>query len=77
MAKCFSCGAEIVWALTEKGKRMPVDAEPVADGNLELDVRTDPPLAIVHGQPTLDGGPRYVSHFATCPNADRHRQQNR
>ena len=25
---CNRCGADIIWTTTEKGKRMPVDAEP-------------------------------------------------
>lgn len=36
MATCKSCGAEIFWAVTQKGKRMPVDTEPREDGNLEI-----------------------------------------
>lgn len=35
-ATCRSCGAEILWAVTENGKRMPVDAEPVPAGTILL-----------------------------------------
>jgi hypothetical protein len=35
-ARCRSCNAEIVWASTAQGKFMPVDAESVPDGNVEL-----------------------------------------
>jgi hypothetical protein len=35
-AVCHACGAAIVWALTDAGKRMPVDVEPVDDGALEI-----------------------------------------
>ena len=46
--KCRSCGAEIVWAVTQLGKRMPVDVAPVVGGNLVLytehDAVTDEPL---------------------------------
>jgi hypothetical protein len=79
MSTCRSCGAGIVWAVTAKGKRMPVDAEPHPDGN----VTTVPNgagrgtlLALVHppGQQPLDADePRYRSHFATCPQAAAHR----
>jgi hypothetical protein len=31
MAKCRSCGAEIVWLKTDAGKSIPVDAESVVD----------------------------------------------
>jgi hypothetical protein len=78
VSTCRSCGAEVVWAVTPGGKRMPVDPEPVVDGNVHLDRRQNPPLAQVIGSaPTLyDEEPAdvYVSHFATCPNADRHRR---
>jgi hypothetical protein len=71
---CRSCQAPIVWAVTDAGRAMPVDAEPVEDGNLILEY------------PTLAGAPRlvrtveagtgtHVSHFATCPDAAQHRRQ--
>ena len=28
MSRCRSCGAEVRWALTERGRRMPLDLEP-------------------------------------------------
>lgn len=61
MSNCGTCGAEIVWAITEAGKRMPLDAKPEkrfvvddADGCHLVDT--------------------YVSHFSTCPNAEQHRR---
>jgi hypothetical protein len=80
LSACRSCGAEIVWAITGSGKRMPVDADPTPDGNLIL--TDDPPHAVmlVQGQDSLfaagAGGdsPRYTSHFATCEFADQHRR---
>lgn len=67
---CRSCGAPLIWGVTAQGKRMPVDAmpqkritlEPARPGHEDL-----PPLAEV-----VD---TYVSHFATCPNADQHRKK--
>jgi hypothetical protein len=35
-ARCRSCNAEIVWASTAQDKFVPVDAEPVPGGNVEL-----------------------------------------
>lgn len=29
---CRGCGAEMLWAITEKGNRMPLDPAPDADG---------------------------------------------
>jgi hypothetical protein len=66
--KCRSCGAEVVWAVTNAGKRMPVDAKPVADGNLLLTQPAQPgvpPVAIVVGK----GKGTHASHFVTCPNS--------
>lgn len=75
IVKCRSCGAPITWALTESGKRMPIDVEPAADGNLMfltsvLGVQTP---QVMQARDAL-GGARYKSHFATCPNAHVHRK---
>jgi hypothetical protein len=81
---CRSCGAPIRWALTVKGHRMPLDAMPVVDGNILLDVATDPPTArVLPASSDLNEGDsrglfdRYKSHFATCPNAAQHRKRSR
>lgn len=31
---CRSCDAEIVWAILPSGKAIPLDAQPVPDGNI-------------------------------------------
>lgn len=76
-ARCRSCQAEIVWAETERGKRMPVDAAPnPRNGSIVLRERAgEAPLAIA-GVPdeAFPGEPRYTSHFATCPEAARWRR---
>lgn len=33
---CRSCSARIVWAVTSRGRPMPVDAEPHPDGDIRL-----------------------------------------
>jgi hypothetical protein len=66
-ATCQSCGAEIVWAETEAGRKIPLDAVPE-----KRFVIADAPLSrarVAVMQPT------YVSHFATCPNAAEHRRK--
>lgn len=90
MSTCRSCHAEIWWAVTAGGKRMPVDSEPTPDGNVIV-VGTDPgstteavPQVRVLAGPAVSTGtlfdevdqPRYTSHFATCPNADTHRKRD-
>jgi hypothetical protein len=60
---CKSCGAAIVWAQTESGRRMPLDAEP------------ERRFVLAGVEPTIARSvPTYVSHFATCPQADEHRR---
>ena len=65
------------------GKRMPLDPVPVPGGNVRLlpaEHLGAPPRSAVVG-PAIDlfddqdDGTRYVSHFATCPNADEHRRR--
>lgn len=94
-ATCRSCHTPIRWAITEGNhKRIPLDIEPTADGNIvetgDIDAATKAPivrylkkaerptmfpsLALMVGGQTPDSA-RYVSHFATCPNADEHRKK--
>jgi hypothetical protein len=75
------CTAQIIWALTAKGKKMPVDAEPTHQGNLEL---TAPggltPLAKVVRRNKINWGKKmYVPHWASCPDAAAfgHRRERR
>jgi hypothetical protein len=69
---CRSCNAPIVWAVTNGGKGMPVDAEPVDDGHVELRPSTHGRgvIATVLEAEALFAGPLRKSHFATCPDAD-------
>lgn len=85
-AACSSCGRLIIWAVTKNGKPMPVDARAVGNGNIELVPAGDPrepPAALMldkQGEREISPGVkhspmlRYVSHFATCPNAAEHRK---
>jgi hypothetical protein len=71
VSRCRSCGAEIVWAMHEfTRRRMPLDAEPIEAGNVAL----EDGVARVLRPNSPYQGPRYVSHFATCPNAKEHRR---
>jgi len=73
MNVCRSCKAPIRWARTAAGRNIPLDAAPVAHGNVELD---DQGIATVLAATAAWDGvtPRYTSHFATCPDADQHRR---
>lgn len=80
-ATCDSCGAPITWASTSTGKRMPVDRDPHPDGNVMLRPRQrgEGLEATVLGPlDRLEQGrvhQLYRPHFATCPNAARHRRR--
>lgn len=67
--ECRTCGAPMIWVTTQKGKKMPLDAEPVAKGKFLLN--DDMTVAYI---PESDPytGERYSSHFETCPDAAAH-----
>lgn len=76
---CRACKRPIRWILTEKGKPMPCDP---------LGVRFNPgkgPETFVtvngktmRGQRCEDGSETgFISHFATCPEADRFRSRDK
>lgn len=69
MSTCRSCGARITWLETAGGKKIPVDEDPVPDGNIVI-VGTMAHFLGKHDVSELAlEGPRYVSHFVTCPQA--------
>ena len=68
--KCRSCPAQVIWVRTAAtGKRMPLDATPVPAGNVAI----RDGLAVVMSGPVPGGGGR-LSHFATCPQAEKWRK---
>lgn len=79
MATCRTCKAEIFWALTTKDKLIPIDHEPCADGNVEIETNEldgkNTAVIVDPKQPNLFGKPRYNSHFVTCPDANKHRKK--
>lgn len=82
-AQCQSCDAAVVWAVTAKGRRMPVNATPDPAGNVVLVDQgiSSPPLALViHTERQQTETPvdaLHTSHFQTCPNAAAHRRTRR
>lgn len=68
-ARCRTCSAPVVWAVSEAGRRMPFDAQPSVGGT----------HTVVSGRATFvpearRTGQLYTSHFATCPQASQHRR---
>lgn len=85
---CRSCQAPIEWAVTETGKRMPVDHEPVVGATILLRHTKvgEPPLAHVTTKDERAELERqaanrddelrlFVSHFSSCPNSAFHRKK--
>jgi hypothetical protein len=71
-AKCRSCKAPIVWAtFSTTGKRAPFDAEPTEEGEYAISAVGGEPVAVFAPE---NPDARYVSHFATCPDAKKHRK---
>jgi len=70
--QCRYCPEQVIWTLTERGARMPVDPNPSPKGSFLLKDRNGFIEAVYMGQ----GGskPLYISHFATCAGADRARK---
>lgn len=67
---CRSCGAPTFFAPSAtSGKRMILNAEPVADGNVVLEDGRARVLRAGEEAPA----PRYVTHFATCNDPKRWR----
>lgn len=75
VSRCRSCGAPIVWAVTERGRRMPLDAQPVVAGNIEVSRRPDGAILATVRAEAQGEAQRYVSHFSTCPQAGQHRRR--
>lgn len=78
--ECRSCGAPIIWAVTDAGKAMPVD--PIHDpgnGNIALhraagEIRAAVVPARKAAAMRAAGHPMYIAHFGSCPHADRWRR---
>lgn len=68
MSACSSCGAEIVWAVTENGRRMPL-SKASEQRRFVVDKLGD-------GTDMARSTLTYVSHFSDCPNADQHRRRD-
>lgn len=75
--RCRTCQAEIIWAVTRNGKDMPVNPEPVKNGNIKLTARPGmAPLADVLPVAKRFGRTDLVtSHFVNCPQAPKWRNR--
>lgn len=77
MATCRSCGADVIFTESAKGGAVAIlDEQPVPDGNIILDQHGHA-VYLTKAEKAIAPGPRYVSHFATCPQRARHRKAKR
>ncbi len=73
MAECRSCHAPIVWAMTDAGKRMPLDPMPTTTGTVALlqgserRARVLPAAELEAAR--AEGKTLFTPHWATCPQA--------
>lgn len=70
---CRSCGRHILWAETVTGNRTPLDCEPAPDGAVMIVDGKAVVLTAAMKAEKIEG-PRYLSHFQTCPKAAAHRK---
>lgn len=81
MAKCKSCGANILWIKTQNGKSMPCNAEQVIywqDAKGEANIITpngETIRATLITRRTPATGVGYIPHWATCPQANNFRKR--
>lgn len=66
MSRCKSCGATVVWGRTRAGAKMPLDTPSVPDGSYVLDGGLARPVELFDSKDR----PRFVPHWASCPDAD-------
>jgi len=84
--RCRGCKQPIVWVVTESGSKMPVNATPGPDGRffgfvvggrfgrIEVEHVGSPSRRVRQARLDRDRN-RYTSHFATCPQAGKHRRK--
>lgn len=71
LGTCRSCHAPVIWVLTERGRRMPLDREETMERGALLFVIDD--KGVSHRSQTGRG---YRSHFSTCPDAAQWRKEH-
>lgn len=70
-SQCRSCGAPIIWTLTQNRKKMPMDAEPIVLERGQYQLREN-------DDGSVDSyliRRLWISHFATCPESNEWRSK--
>lgn len=69
VTECASCPAEVMWVVTEKGKRMPIDAVPdPINGRFRIESGNNVHF-VKDSELEANTKPLYASHFQSCPDA--------
>lgn len=83
MARCKGCGADIIWIQTHGGKSIPCDPQPVtywekakALGKV-VTPNGEVLSCVFEGDPDKATGLGYISHWSTCPCAERFRKEKK
>jgi len=69
MAKCESCGEKIIWGKTKNDKWMPINFDSLTEADIRYLQTVDAskhPILFRYGE--------HVSHYATCPDANKFRK---
>jgi len=75
LSPCKFCGLDVMWCVTLRGSKCPVDPEPVPYGGnvevLDYDVPTPTVRVLRKGEAGDVGTPLHRMHFATCKSPER------
>lgn len=81
IGRCRGCGRPVMWVVTEKGRRMPLDPRPSEQGNVVIDPEEDNVARVFrdfdaaeYWRVQHDARGPYTCHFDTCPKADEFRR---
>ncbi len=72
---CKGCGAPLIWAITEHGKRIPLNQPEKRFILVLVQPDNDPDLSYSYYEARMRE--TYTSHFATCPKADEFRKEKK
>lgn len=77
--RCKTCRQPLLWiTFSGSGKRMPLDPEPTADGNVYQNPDGHWSVVTKADQPRRHLlGALYKPHFQSCPQAAQHRQRTK
>ena len=74
---CKYCGEQIIWTRMTSGKTMPCDPMAIKFKPGGPEVFVTPEGRVLRGRKDKNGQLGYISHFATCKNADAARRKLR